>query len=388
MSHKTLTVSKPSTPIETRDQLEYYLYVAMQLEHATIPPYLTAAYTAKVERNKKAIEDIVDVAREEMLHLALAANMLNAIGGTPDLLRDGFVPPYPCPLPDGETDFDVSIQAFSESAIQTFLKIERPSHPEEKPKLVRKHGQIRYVEKQHLNAHTRGRGQGLLPAIAATPSSGQPVELHFWSIGEFYNAIKSGFIHLAKNMGEEQLICGNPDRQIDGKYFYSGGGTLHEVINLDSAVAAIDLISLQGEGYTDEVKRVENELAHYYRFEQIEKGKYYVTEQDKPHHPSGAPFPRDYAAAFPIKKNAKVADYKNYPDIEQQARRFNGRYRRLMETINRAFNGQPDLLKETYSEMFQIRKDMAYLVRNRLPGTDENAAPTFEMNQCTEGECS
>src|SRR5580698_10960616 len=103
----------PSTPIEAVSQLQAYLQVAIRLEHATIPPYLTAAYTAKIESNKASIDAITAVAKEEMLHLTLAANLLNAVGGSPDLLGADFVPSYPCPLPSGETDFQVSIESFS-----------------------------------------------------------------------------------------------------------------------------------------------------------------------------------------------------------------------------------------------------------------------------------
>jgi hypothetical protein len=106
-----------------------------------------------------------------------------------------------------------------------------------------------------------------------------------------------------------------------------------------------------------------------------------------PHHPSGAPFPRDFSAVFPIKKNGKVADYQDHSEIQKQARRFNCRYRRLLERINQAFNGQPDLLKDSNREMFVIKQDMESLIRNELSGTNENAAPTFEMNQCYLGEC-
>ncbi len=376
MSRKTITVNHPSTPIESREHLEYYLYVAMQLEHATIPPYLTAAYTAQPEKNAEAIQDIVGVAREEMLHLSLAANMLNAIGGKPDLLSKDFVPSYPCSLPNGETDFKVSIEAFSDSAIQTFLNIERPGQPKDNPNLVQKHGEISYVNKTDLDADTRGQGHGLIPAVGVT---GEEVELHYWSIGEFYNAIKTGFIHLTKILGEEQLFRGNPETQIDQKYFYSGGGSLIRVVNLESAIAAIDFISVQGEGYTDEIKPVDRELAHYYRFEQIEKGRYYYVETDKPHHPTGALFPRDYSAVFPIKKNAKVAEYENYTDIKKKVCQFNRQYKELLTTLNRLFNGVPeaskdDMWKDSYKQMFEIKKSMTELVRNQLPGTDENAA--------------
>ena len=122
------------------------------------------------------------------------------------------------------------------------------------------------------------------------------------------------------------------------------------------------------------------ELAHDYRFDQIAKGKYYQ-QGDAPHQPSGNDFPRDYSAAYPIKKDAKVADYNNYPDIQKQARLANGRYKRFLEKLTVAFNGQPDLFATTYKDMYQIKRDMDFLIRNPLAGTGENAAPTFEMNE-------
>ncbi|MGO6670880.1 ferritin-like domain-containing protein, partial [Rhizobium ruizarguesonis] len=36
-----------SSSIKTLDELKEFLYRAMQLEHATIPPYLTALYSIK-----------------------------------------------------------------------------------------------------------------------------------------------------------------------------------------------------------------------------------------------------------------------------------------------------------------------------------------------------
>ena len=40
----------------------------------------------------EAAELIESVVMEEMLHMVLAANVLNAIGGTPSIGRPGFVP--------------------------------------------------------------------------------------------------------------------------------------------------------------------------------------------------------------------------------------------------------------------------------------------------------
>ena len=77
--------------------------------------------------NSDATHVLRVVVVEEMLHLTLAANILNAVGGKPDLTVPGFVPQYPAYLPTGETDFEVHLQAFSEDAVNTFLKIERPA---------------------------------------------------------------------------------------------------------------------------------------------------------------------------------------------------------------------------------------------------------------------
>ncbi len=123
--------------ITTREQLHHYLYAAMQLEHATIPPYLTALYSIRPGTNADAYHVLRVTAVEEMLHLTLAANLLNAVGGTPDLTKPGFVPEYPAYLPDGESDFQVSRRRFSKEALETFLSIERPRKaPSESARLV------------------------------------------------------------------------------------------------------------------------------------------------------------------------------------------------------------------------------------------------------------
>jgi hypothetical protein len=372
-----------STPIETVDDLKYYLAIAIQLEHATIPPYLTAAYSAKIEANGAAIDAITTVAKEEMLHLTLAANLLNAVGGTPDLMRKCFVPTYPCHLPNGETDFAVSIERFSSDAICTFLKIERPSRPRDEEHAATEkqvHGEITYVANKDLREDTRGRGRGLLPHVKRK-DNGREIELHYWSIGEFYNAIRSGFRLLSDKLGQEMLFQGDKAKQVNPKYYFSAGGDLTAIINLDTALKAIDLISIQGEGYTDEIRGVEHELPHYYRFEQIKLKQYYC-DGDKPHHPQGKTFPRDYSSVYPIRKDAKIAHYSAYPEIQEQARRFNGRYKQLLKKLNDAFNGQPDTFASLYGDMYQIKREMEYLIRNPLPGTGENAAPTFEMDEC------
>jgi Ferritin-like len=73
----------PNNPITTIPELHEHLSVAMQLEHATIPPYLLALYTIHPDTNLEATRILRTVVVEEMLHLTLAANICAAISGAP-----------------------------------------------------------------------------------------------------------------------------------------------------------------------------------------------------------------------------------------------------------------------------------------------------------------
>ena len=83
-----------SIKIRTADQLRDAIRQAIELEHATIPPYLSSLYTIIPGTNAKAEAVFKRVVREEMLHMSLACNLLIAVGGTPKMDYKGFVPTY------------------------------------------------------------------------------------------------------------------------------------------------------------------------------------------------------------------------------------------------------------------------------------------------------
>jgi hypothetical protein len=346
-----------STRITTVERLHEYLRVALQLEHATIPPYLTALYSIRPGTNSDAYRIIRVVAVEEMLHLTLTANMLNAVGGSPDLTAPGFVPDYPAFLPDGETDFQVSRQRFSREWVQNVLQIERPRKtPGEQHRLV------------HRNVPKARR----LLAVPDQPS------MQYYSIGEFYAEIGRGFQYLRREMGDA-LFSGDPSRQVTKEYFYSGGGALITVTDLASAEAAIRLISEQGEGYDGGIYDSQRELAHYYRFEQLLLGRYYLAG-DKPGQPTGPSLSVDWDASYLIKQDAHLADYPVGSELSDAAVAFNRAYANFLRLLTEAFTGRSDLMIEAVTVMFQLRDLMTQLVHNPIPGLDGvNAAPTFEM---------
>ena len=69
----------PETPITTVESLREHLQTALEIEHSTIPPYLCALYSIPNGSNVSASTLIRSVVMEEMLHMVLVANLLNAM---------------------------------------------------------------------------------------------------------------------------------------------------------------------------------------------------------------------------------------------------------------------------------------------------------------------
>ena len=99
---------------------------AIELEHSTIPPYLTAWYSLKPGLNDQVGALLRSVVIEEMLHMTIAANILVSLGGSPAINKPEFVPTYPGPLPIGigGSYFTVHLAPFSmDLVLNTFMVI-------------------------------------------------------------------------------------------------------------------------------------------------------------------------------------------------------------------------------------------------------------------------
>src|SRR5687767_925385 len=114
------------------------LQQAIELEHSTIPPYLYALYSLVPGKNDSIAEIIESVVVEEMLHMTLVSNILNALGGSPQIDSPDFVPDYPGPLPGSvESQLIVGLAPFSIDLVHdVFMTIEEPEDPLEFPVLL------------------------------------------------------------------------------------------------------------------------------------------------------------------------------------------------------------------------------------------------------------
>lgn len=74
---------------------------ALRLEFSTIPLYLYALYSLDRAKNRDIVGIIKTTVIEEMLHMTLVCNIINALGGSPIIDDPAFVPQYPGPLPGG-----------------------------------------------------------------------------------------------------------------------------------------------------------------------------------------------------------------------------------------------------------------------------------------------
>lgn len=92
-----VTAASVTARLDTLDSLREHLQWAIELEHATLPPYLCALYSLDPQRNPDAAQAVSGVFVEEMIHLALAANLLNAVGGQPRLDPSTMLPGHPGP---------------------------------------------------------------------------------------------------------------------------------------------------------------------------------------------------------------------------------------------------------------------------------------------------
>ncbi|HEY0782942.1 MAG TPA: ferritin-like protein, partial [Thermoanaerobaculia bacterium] len=308
--------------IETLPDLRRHLTAAVQLELSVLPPYLCAYYSLVPGSNVEVGQIIRSVLVEEMLHMTLAANVLNAVGGRLQIDEPGFVPVYPAYLPDGEKAFQVHLLPFSEAAIETFLKVEEPSHPYAGPPVAERY------------AATALRVAELGP---------------YRTVGEFYQAIVDGLEALVAKLGEREVFTGDPARQVPPELYYGGGGTVTAVRDLAAARRALDEIIDQGEGETRSMFDGDGDLAHFFRFLEIKHQRRYAPDQRHAIHgrhfeePKGEPFPVDYTAVYPMLHDPRPDDYPA-GELRDASTAFDRLYSHLLRQLQGAFDGRPDLL--------------------------------------------
>ena len=318
------------------DALCRFLQSALELEHSTIPPYLTAYYTLRPGTNDDIAAAVRGVAVEEMLHMTIAGNLILALGGRPRIADARFVPCYPTTLPMNiGSALEVPIAPYSPELVRdVFLRIEEPEDPLDFPVRV---------------ASAAGAEQ-------------------FATIGEFYAALGEKIVELG-----DGAFVGDPALQVvDPSWFPAD--QLFRIVDVSSAVTAITLITEEGEGTTTSPLDREGELAHYYRFAELSHGRRLVPDSAVPegYSYSGAPVPFDPSQVWPMPANPRVEDYPPESRSRFMAEQFAGTYTRLLQALQQAFSGEPAALDAALGLMFELR----LVAQDVLATPDADGRPT------------
>jgi hypothetical protein len=256
------------------------------------------------------------------------------------------LPGYPRPLPHSDHSFEISLFHFGPEAIETFLKIEQPS-----------------------------------------PKSGPPEGDNYETIGQFYEAIEQGVRSLSTTLGESVVFCGDAARQVADEHLYTGGGHIISVDSLATALTALNEIVEQGEGAEhidvwdgdrDVFHLDRDQVAHYYRFQELKLGHRYRRGDTPRSGPTGEPISIDWDAIRPMRPNPRTADHVVGSPIRLAQEEFNCSFCALLQTLEVVFNGAPQMLGTAIGAMYTLKSQAQALMQIPLEDGTGTAGPTFE----------
>jgi Ferritin-like len=252
--------------VEDREELLYLLGEAAELEHAICCSYLFAAFGLKtrpedgltaeqhatVLRWKRTLNHI---ALQEMAHLALANNLLAAVGGAPHLDR----PPFPQQI-GYIPEIQLELTPFNERTLERFLYLERPEG----------------MDLDDVARDIEIACSPRLPQLVAPSFVPEPQD--FDGIGGLYRELERGLDHLVDKYGESAVFVGSRRTQSCAALFAfpEQVAELVPVSDLGTAKLAMETIVTEGEGAQGDWS-----TAHFGRFMAILR-EYQSLLQDDP----------------------------------------------------------------------------------------------------------
>ena len=259
-------MSEPRVVVAHREHLWWLLAEAAQLEHMIMCQYLYAEFSLKdgtadglTPEQAAAVDGwrglLRGIAVEEMLHLALVANLMTSIGAAPGFNRPNF-PVRSGYFPSGVR---MELMPFGEQALRHFLYLERPEG----------------MERQDAE----GFEPVAPPRLPVGEDEIQPRGQEYATVGHLYRGIEDGLRGLAARIGERALFVGSQRAQATPQLFR--WPQLIAVTGLESATAAVEEIIEQGEG-----ARGDWQQAHYGRFLRIWEEYHRLREADPTFEPA------------------------------------------------------------------------------------------------------
>ncbi|HEX9946084.1 MAG TPA: ferritin-like protein [Allosphingosinicella sp.] len=312
-----------SKPLETVEDACTRLQTAVELEFSTLPPYLYAKFSILPGANDRSASYLGDIVGQEMIHMCLACNIMNALGGDPKLVTPGTNPPFPPVFPGGlpgdigppgGEPIIVGLLCFSEAAAAQGMAIEQPVNP-------------------------------ILFAAEGAPADDQTE-----TIAQFYEKLDAFLSTL-------DPACWQKDRnQIDDSQYFTG--QLYPINSYEDAHRAISQIISEGEGSTQSPLDFQNEVSHYYRFKEMFQNQVLTKSPNPPGYQWGPEaFGVDWNAVYPAIDNPTQHDFsQENPAARAAQAACNLAYSRLIDSLQLAVTGHQGQLGAAVRAMFELRK--------------------------------
>ena len=293
--------------------LQKQLQIGLQLELATIPLYATSLYSIADGCNTEVSRTIRGILMQEMLHMALVGNIMNAMKIDIKLLIDSpeVAPVYP----------SIGLPGCVHPSLKVYLS---------KASLIHIYNVLQILEKPHLSCAT------------------DQTEIALNTIGQFYNEIEQCIEKLGDQVFEDK-----EGLQVSWPWTPSKLiGELVQVKDARTALKAINEIVEQGEGASpiDPTVADSNQYGHYYRLMEIICQKNLVAKLNDTHYSySGRDIPFDSNGVWPMRDNPSQKDITG--NCYTEARAFHTTYRRLLKELQATFSGEPEKIKSALGVM-------------------------------------
>lgn len=320
---------------ETIQDVYNRVQTAIDLEFSTLPPYLYAKFSIPDGKNVEAAARLNAIVGQEMIHMCLACNIMNALGGTVAINP----PSYPGHLPgDVGGQLEVHLYPFSQNAMQQGMDIETPVDP--------------VVFRQ----------------LESLADSGGAV-----TIGEYYMRLDK-----ALSLLPTSAWTANRNQVWDNQFFQ---GQIFPINNYaDAHQAILDIVS-EGEGAPTAGSPLdfENELAHYYRFEEMYRNQVLVKADNPEGYGWTGSLNIDWNAIYPAIPDPEEHDFSKDPKAAQDAQAAcNAAFTSMVNELTTAFNGNTGRLGNAVGAMFQLRMAALDALVSPLADGKSVAGPSFK----------
>ncbi|HEY6815073.1 MAG TPA: ferritin-like domain-containing protein, partial [Croceibacterium sp.] len=196
------------------------------------------------------------------------------------------------------------------------------------------------------------------------------------TIGEYYERLDAALAALPAS-----AWTANRNQITDDQFF---AGQLFAVNNYVDAHRAIGEIVSEGEGTPVSPNNpgspldFENDLAHYYRFWEIERNQLLVKDPNPVGYAWGGPLGVDWQAVYPAIADPETHDFSIDPPAAQQAQAAcNAAFTAMVDALTTAFSGNPAGLGIAVRAMFDLRMAAIAALKTPLADGTSVAGPAF-----------